>query len=276
MSKRRILRKVSRGKKKAAKKGRSQYDSPWKTIIDRHLHVEVQGDPQAEFETRMFLYASRIFDRHRLPVVSLAILGDVDQPKWKPKEFGWDHFGSRMEMEFPAVKLSEYNERWADLGSSANPIAMVVMAHLRAKATRSRHDAEERRRWKLQLVRLLLDKGLTKDEVTDLLRFIDAVMYLPPALNSQFRDDVQKLEATRTMEFISIFEQEGWDRGMEKGMEKGQRLGRVATLERQLKRRFGDLPVWALERLQKANIDQLDAWSERILDAKSLGEVFEA
>src|SRR5207253_5432946 len=43
------------------------------------IHIEVQGQAQAIFPQRMFVYNSRTFDRYNRAVVSLAVLAD-DQP----------------------------------------------------------------------------------------------------------------------------------------------------------------------------------------------------
>jgi hypothetical protein len=43
-----------------------------------------------------------------------------------------------------------------------------------------------------------------------------------------------------------------------------------------LTRRFGELPAWAETRLSEAPPEQLEAWSERLLEASRLEEVFEA
>ena len=40
-------------------------------------------------------------------------------------------------------------------------------------------------------------------------------------------------------------------------------------------RRFGEIPAWAEERLNKATGKELEQWADRILDASSLEEVFE-
>lgn len=40
--------------------------------------------------------------------------------------------------------------------------------------------------------------------------------------------------------------------------------------------RFGELPDWAETRLQEAPPEQLELWSERLLEAGRLEEVFEA
>ncbi|MCI5148534.1 MAG: DUF4351 domain-containing protein, partial [Candidatus Electrothrix sp. MAN1_4] len=45
-------------------------------------------------------------------------------------------------------------------------------------------------------------------------------------------------------------------------------------LLRQLRKRFGELPGWVEERLRQASSGMLETWSERILTASSLEEVF--
>ncbi len=72
---------------------------------------------------------------------------------------------------------------------------------------------------------------------------------------------------------------EGMEKGMAKGMEKGVAVG-VETggrtlLIRQLKRRFGPLNTDALARLDRASQQELETWADRILDARSLNEVFQ-
>ncbi len=46
--------------------------------------------------------------------------------------------------------------------------------------------------------------------------------------------------------------------------------GKASTLKRQLTRRFGSLPTWAEQRIDAANIEQLDAWLDGIFDAESV------
>jgi hypothetical protein len=50
--------------------------------------------------------------------------------------------------------------------------------------------------------------------------------------------------------------------------------GRAAVLERLLRKRFGAIAPMYLERIRSASIEQLDLWAERILDAKSIQEIF--
>ncbi|MBF0429068.1 MAG: DUF4351 domain-containing protein [Magnetococcales bacterium] len=57
-------------------------------------------------------------------------------------------------------------------------------------------------------------------------------------------------------------------------MEISERKGEQTMLTRQLKRRFGELPTWASEKIAKAEQPSLEEWSLRVLDAQSLDSVF--
>jgi len=48
----------------------------------------------------------------------------------------------------------------------------------------------------------------------------------------------------------------------------------ACVLTRQLTRRFGELPGWVEAHLSAATEAQLEAWSDAVLDARSLAEVF--
>lgn len=47
----------------------------------------------------------------------------------------------------------------------------------------------------------------------------------------------------------------------------------MAILSKLLRRRFGELPVWAVARLSQADAEQLEAWAERIFDVADLAEL---
>lgn len=50
--------------------------------------------------------------------------------------------------------------------------------------------------------------------------------------------------------------------------------GRTALLLLLLQRRFGELPQVILDRVHAAGVPDLERWAERVLDARSLDEVF--
>ena len=56
--------------------------------------------------------------------------------------FGYDLWGCRVGIEFPAVKLLDYAPHWQALEADANPFATVVLAHLKAQQKRRDADAD--------------------------------------------------------------------------------------------------------------------------------------
>jgi hypothetical protein len=107
-------------------------------------------------------------------------------------------------------------------------------------------------------------------------------------------DDVSVREARRRLEVISGDEEERiraelrekavrdeislieWERkqGVAEGLAKGRIQGEAAMLERLLSLRFGDLSATLKARIESADLVTLEQWTERILDANSLDEVF--
>ncbi|MEB3248096.1 MAG: hypothetical protein VKK07_01995, partial [Merismopediaceae bacterium] len=126
------------------------------------IHVEIQSQYDASFPRRMYVYNYRAFDLYQKTVVSLAILGD-ERPNWRPNHFRYGLAGSEMTLNFSMVKLLDYEARWSELESSGNPFAMIVMAHLKTKATTG--DPEQREVWKWSLIRGLYDRGLTRERI---------------------------------------------------------------------------------------------------------------
>jgi hypothetical protein len=60
-----------------------------------------------------------------------------------------------------------------------------------------------------------------------------------------------------------------------KGIAEGRTQALVGVLSKQLRRRFGELPPDVVERIRSANADELDKWMDRMMDANSIGDVFD-
>jgi predicted transposase/invertase (TIGR01784 family) len=69
--------------------------------------------------------------------------------------------------------------------------------------------------------------------------------------------------------------EQGLKRGREQGLERGRATEARTILERLLTRRFGALPASAQARLEQANLEEMETWLERVLDADTLAAVFE-
>ena len=231
------------------------------------IHVEVQGDPETAFAERMFTYHYKIRDTYQVPVASLAVLADADRG-FRPTQFSTALWDCRVEFQFPTVKLLDYAEpkRWAELEASDNVFALVVMAQIRAKVT---DDAKTLKGWKFRLMRLMYDRGHERALIEEVLRLIDWMIRLPAALEAEFRQELYAYEEQRQMPYVTTFEQAG----IEKGMELQQ--GEARTLLRQLTQKFGPEAAQAhRERIEAAELEQLEAWLDRILSAETPETIF--
>jgi predicted transposase/invertase (TIGR01784 family) len=68
--------------------------------------------------------------------------------------------------------------------------------------------------------------------------------------------------------------QQGLQRGLQQGSQQGLHQGESILVERQLRRRFGALPMWAINRLANAESEELAQCADRLLDAPNLEAVF--
>lgn len=228
------------------------------------VHIQIQGQQDAGFPQRMFTYAYRLYDRYARDISSLAVLADTT-PDWRPAGFEVGRWGSRLGLLFPSVKLLDYASSQAELEGESNPLATVVLAHLAAQATRQ--DVQARYTRKLRLTRRLYERGLSKQRIIDLYRFIDWIMRLPDDLEVKYTNAIFAIEESLNMPYVSFLERRGEGRG--------RVLGAAMLVRGQLEQRFGSLPEDLVGKLEQADSDQLMTWGRRVLDAQSLADVFE-
>jgi len=200
------------------------------------IHVEVQSQYDKEFAERIFIYNYRAFDLYRKPVISLAILGDENK-KWRPSSYQYGLEKSQIICNFDIVKLIDY--QWADLEQSNNIFAIVVMAHLKTKATNSNLSAREQ--WKWNLTRLLYEKGYNRKQITDLYKVIDLMMALSEELQLSFEEKLATYQEERKMPLVTNIER--------RAIEKTRKQDIIKLLQV----RFGDIPENLI-----ASINQID------------------
>lgn len=69
---------------------------------------------------------------------------------------------------------------------------------------------------------------------------------------------------------------ESEERGQERGEKRGEKRAKADTLVKFLQKRFGELPSGLRGRIQAADIDSLDIWLDKVLDAPDLQSIFGA
>ncbi len=239
------------------------------------IHIEVQGQPEADFARRMFVYHYSIYDRYARPILSLAVLAD-EQGDWRPDRFVQELWGCTVEMRYPVVKLLDYRARVGDLATNANPFAVVVRAHLAAQETRGADGVERRQQAKIGLIRGLYERGYDRAQVLGLFRLVDWLLMLPEAREQIVWREIERIEEERRMPYITSVERIGRAEGLAEGRAEGVLDGQRAMLRRFVQLRFGAVPEPLEQQIAAADQDGLERLAQRVNAATSLTDVLGA
>lgn len=250
-------------------------------------HIEIQGAGDKDFPERMFQYFYRIYDTYRQKIFAIALLTD-GQKTFKPDAFQYCFHGTNLTYEYNTYKLIEMDEE--SLMASDNLFALALLAGI--YVIRSRGSIDQRFQFKRRLFRLLLQEKQEniRDDVTDLLYFIDflldvpntmmkelegemgqfvkkkdfressfADMGLPPTIKEFVKNRAKEAE----IEGLSRGMEKGMERGLEKGMEKGMAEGK-AEGKSEMQREAAvamlkeGLSVDLIERITKLSKEEID------------------
>jgi hypothetical protein len=245
-----------------------------KRVIWILIHIEIQSQYEVDFGERMYIYNYRSFDLYHKPVVSLAVLGD-ESNKWRPNTYSYAIGGCEVSLKFPIAKLLDYESRWQELETNTNPFAIIVMAHLKTKATTG--NLSEREQWKWTLIRGLYERGLNKEQIVKLFKIIDMMMTLPEQLQQKLVKKINSFEEERKMPFISPTEQMAIERGKEIGKEIGALQNARNYITTVLQARLGEISLEITVSLsQVSNLSILDEMLKLAVTVNSLDDFKQA
>ncbi|WP_019895288.1 RpnC/YadD family protein [Hydrogenovibrio halophilus] len=166
------------------------------------IHVEVQGEPERAFAQRMFQYNYRIRDKYDRDVISLAVLSDTN-PSFRPSRYAFEMGGCRILFEFPTAKLLDWQNKLDALLASENVFALIVAAQLHAKLLK---EPKQRLDAKTRLIRLLYERGYSREQVIELFKFIDWMIRLPDNLEIEFKNTIDQIEEEMHMAYVTSVE----------------------------------------------------------------------
>lgn len=237
-------------------------------LDDSLLHLELQSGGDPDMDWRMLEYYIAI--RRQFPGVPLLqmVLHVGPGPLTMPTKIEETHLSFRYtvrdirEIDCQQMLMSPCLEEnlLAVLCRLENGRETIreILTRIAALPPKARADALE----KLVILAGLrrLDR-VVKEEFNDMPITVDVME------NAFLRDVFAKGEMKGELR--------GEQRGEQRGELKGKRLGEADLILRQLNRRFGALPDWVETKLQRADLELLDQWGDRLLDARTLEEVFQ-
>jgi hypothetical protein len=97
---------------------------------------------------------------------------------------------------------------------------------------------------------------------------LEWLIRLPPELDKRIDEALQVSLEGEPMQYLNY-----WER---KGKNEGKQDGKIEILELLNQEKFGQIPSWALEKLEKAEPSAIEKWCRAILRKNSLEEIFSA
>ena len=196
------------------------------------IHIEVQGNTDANFGRRMFQYYYRIYDKYERPITAFAILTDRNK-RFRPQTYEHDFLGTTLRYSFNLFKVLEQKEQ--TLLESSNPFAMVILTVL-AALKKGKLTENELLTEKIVLAKRLLAKDFSKNHIRALMNFLKLYVRFENTENIvNFEKEIEELtdKTKKTMgieEFVldrakRMGEKIGIEKGMKKGIEKGIERG---------------------------------------------------
>lgn len=165
-------------------------------------HIEVQGSRDPDFSERMFRYFYRVYDKYDRKIFALALFSDKS-PSYKPDTYHYEFFTTALTYTYRTYKILEQNEE--ELVCSDNPFSMAVLAGL--YVVKSKKDVDARYKFKIKLIRLLLQKEWPREKIEKLFIFIDGLLQLPIEKEKSFEAELTEIVG-REGEYMGLT----WDR----------------------------------------------------------------
>ena len=223
------------------------------------VHVENQSAAQADFPRRMFHYYARIDAKFRLPVYPVAVFS-YDRPLAPaPHVHAAELFGLPvLRFEFHPVQLSTLD--WRAFLQAPNPVAGALMAKMRIAP-------EDRPHVKAQCARMIATLRLDPARTQLIWGFMNAYLKLTAAELAVYNRDMQHM-APDEKAFVLQIENE-WT---EMGKAEGRADGQARIVNRQLHRRFGEVPPDLGEAIRQLGSDRLESLADALLDFQSIDD----
>lgn len=167
------------------------------------IHIEVQDSKKSDFAFRMYQYQYRIFDKFNKEVTALAIYTDSNS-LFKPNSYSKELYGTKITYQFNTYKILEQKDKKEALKSNDNPFGLVILSSL--YYLESKNNDNKRYNFKLELTKLLLEKGYKRKDIYELFEFIDILLKFDnDILEEKYIEEINKVSKTKEKEIISPF-----------------------------------------------------------------------
>lgn len=178
------------------------------------IHIEPQSYYEPAFPERMFLYAAKLYETYRRPILPIAVFSHRRR-RAEPDRFGWS-FPFIDVMRFRYLRLQLKHRNWREFVGSNNPVAAALLSSLG-------YNKSEALQVKLAFLRMLISLKLDPARMELLSVFFESYIKLAPEQEDQFWLEVEAMKQGEANQVAKIVEWENrlWKQGREEGREEG-------------------------------------------------------
>jgi hypothetical protein len=233
------------------------------------IHIEVQGKHEEDFGQRMFKYFYRIYDKHDVDITALAVLTYKTDQQY---DFNYDVYGASVSYRYNTACIANYPE--AELQKNQNPFALICLAV--QYDNRYRADEDKKFNLKRDMIKMLRDRGYKKEEIIELLEFIDDAIQLTDTMKNKIFDEevMHLLEEDEPMAYVSGFRQRAINEGKLEGKREGELKGLMEGLMGMIEIKFGSVPSEFQKKMHEiSELSKLEMLKEGIKRATDFEQV---
>ncbi len=244
------------------------------------IHVEPQSYYQKDFNRRMFIYFSRLLQKHHRPILPIAVFSYERKSLNEPDNYDVT-FPFLDVLKFRFYKVELRNLDYRTYLSRPNPVAAALM-------TKMGFDKSEGVKVKFECLRMLVSLKLDPAKQHLIFGFMNTYLRLNREEVIMFEEKVEQelgiTEKNGKLIFpMNEWEEIGYEKGIEEGIEKGVKKGikegelklvlnlihkRFAKIPHDVEERIGDLATSALEEfvtefLDFQNMTDIEVWLDQ-------------
>ncbi len=232
-------------------------NAPASSRVSVVVNCEHQSSSQANFHRRMFFYFAQLHRKYLQPVYPIALFS-FDEPYRLERDSYQVRVPGLQVMDFNFLTIQLNRLDWREFLTRPNPVAAALMAKMEI-------DPADRPRVKVECLRMIANLKLDKARTFLLSGFIDNYLRLNPIEEQQFLVEVDKIKLPTERENVMEITT-SW-------MEQGQESATRELVIKLLTRKFGNLSLELLARVNGLKLDRVEVLAEDLLDFTGVGDL---
>src|SRR5699024_3208450 len=148
------------------------------------IHVEPQASYQSQFNERMLIYCSILYEKHRKPILPIAVFS-YNEHKEVPDTFSIS-YPTMTVLSFQYLKLHLITKNWRTFIKQDNPIAAALLSKMG-------YTEKERIQVKLEFLRMISRMTLDPAKTALLYGFFETYLKLNKEEEEEMREKISEL-----------------------------------------------------------------------------------